>query len=278
MNERTFSFNGFTLKAIESGRGQERVIVALHGWLDNAATFNELRKHFTDYHFIALDLAGHGLSDHRPPQMPYYIWDNVSDLLEVIEQLNTAKVTLIGHSMGASVASLFASAFPDRIDKLFLIDGLAPVIYKTDELPEQLTAAILKRRKMADKSLRPYDDVESAVQARMRGRWPVTRQGAEWLVERGLKRVDEGYVWRSDPNLMLPSLVRFSEDQVRAFLANIPHAVRLYLGDGGIYEDVWRERIDLMQNVSFVTLAGGHHLHLEPNAAQEIATDIKVQI
>lgn len=266
------------MRAIESGRENSHVIIALHGWLDNAASFNELRKHFTDYHFIAVDQAGHGLSDYRPPQMPYYIWDNVSDLLEVVEQLNVAKVTLIGHSMGASIATLFASAFPERVDKLFLIDGLAPVIYSTEELPEQFSAAIVKRRKMADKNLRPYDDVETAIAARMRGRWPVSRQAAEWLVERGLKQVEEGYIWRSDPNLMLPSLVRLNEDQVRSFLSKIPNPVRIYLGDEGIYEEIWQERIDQIQQVSTLTLSGNHHLHLEPKAAQEIAADIKVQI
>ncbi|SIS58294.1 alpha/beta hydrolase [Neptunomonas antarctica] len=275
MNERQFKLDELVLHALESGVGQSRVIVALHGWLDNAATFNEMRQHFDDYHFIALDLMGHGYTDHRPASMPYYIWDNVSDVLAIIDQLGLEKVTLLGHSMGASIATLFAGAFPERVEKLFLIEGLAPLVYEAAELPVLMADAITKRSKMKAKKLRPYPNKESAIDVRMSGRWPVNRQAAEWLIDRGLKQTPEGYIWRSDRGLMLPSLLRMSESQVGAFLQAITVPVRLYLGDTGIYDDLWGERVKLISDVEIVRLQGNHHLHLESAAARSIAEDIK---
>jgi pimeloyl-ACP methyl ester carboxylesterase len=278
MNERQFRLDELTLHALESGKGQKQVIVALHGWLDNAATFNEIRKHFDDYHFIALDLMGHGMTDHRPASMPYYIWDNVSDLLLVLDQLGLDKVTLLGHSMGASIATLFAGAYPDRVERLYLIEGLAPLVYDASELPALMGDAILKRRRMKAKQLRPYPDKETAINVRMQGRWPVNRQAAQWLIERGLKQVDQGFIWRSDPGLMLPSLLRMSEDQVTAFLQAVIAPVRIYLGDTGIHDDSWVPRIAQIQSASVIDLKGNHHLHLEPIAAKLIAEDIKTSI
>ncbi|WP_028470938.1 alpha/beta fold hydrolase [Neptunomonas japonica] len=278
MNERQFRLDELTLHALESGEGQKKVIVALHGWLDNAATFNEIRKHFSDYHFIALDLMGHGMTDHRPASMPYYIWDNVSDLLLVLNHLGLDKVTLLGHSMGASIATLFAGAFPDRVGRLYLIEGLAPLVYEAPELPALMGDAILKRRRMKSKSLRPYPDKETAINIRMQGRWPVNRQAAEWLIERGLKHVEQGYIWRSDPGLMLPSLLRMSEDQVNAFLQAVTAPVRIYLGDSGIHDESWVPRIAQIKAVNVIDLKGNHHLHLEPLAAKLIAEDIKTSI
>lgn len=278
MNERQFQLDELSLHALESGQGRKNVIVALHGWLDNAATFNEIRKHFSDFHFIALDLMGHGMTQHRPASMPYYIWDNVSDLLLVLDQLGLDKVTLLGHSMGASIATLFAGAFPDRIERLYLIEGLAPLVYESSDLPSLMGDAILKRRRMKSKKLRPYSDKEAAISVRMQGRWPVNRQAAEWLVERGLKHMSQGYIWRSDPSLMLPSLLRMSEVQVSAFLQAVKAPVRLYLGNDGIHDESWQPRIAQISSVDVINFEGNHHLHLEPEAAKLIAEDIKSSI
>lgn len=274
MEEISFDVNGLTFKALASGAEGAPVILALHGWLDNAATFNELRQYFTDFRFIALDVAGHGRSDYRPDSMPYYIWDNVADVLEVVEQLSNEPLILMGHSMGASIASLFAASFPEKVSQLILIEGLAPLVYEEDKLPELMSDAILKRRKMKQKSLRPYPSIEAAMEVRINGRWPVNTQGARWLVERGTNTVDGGVVWSSDPGVMLPSLLRMSEAQVRSYMASILAPVTLYLGDTGLYEAFWQDRMDLIESLTTVTIKGNHHLHLYPEPARKIAEDL----
>lgn len=277
MDEVVFNVNDLQLTALVSGPEQAPVILALHGWLDNAASFNLLRQHFSDYRFVALDLPGHGFSSHRPANMPYYIWDNLSEVEQVIQQLG-GRVHLIGHSMGASVALLSAAVFPEQVAGLFLIEGLAPMVYSADSLPAQMGEAIKKRHKMLQKQLRPYPNIAAAITARTQGRWPVSQEAAGWLVERGVKSVAGGVIWRSDPGLMLPSILRMDESQVAAFLRAVTADVRLYLGQEGLWDQHWQQRMALVRSLTSVTLAGNHHLHLYPEPAQAIAEDIRAHL
>ncbi len=192
-----FEVQGRRLAIMEWGDPQGAPVVALHGWLDNAASFTLLARHLPQIRLIALDLAGHGLSDHRAVGQPYYIWDNVADVLALVDELALEQVVLLGHSLGAGVATLFAGAFPERVSRMLLIDGLVPLDYAADQLPEQMARALQKGVRLSRRSLRPYATFEQAVQARMNGRWPVSREAAGWLLERGLRQQSDGWVWRS---------------------------------------------------------------------------------
>jgi pimeloyl-ACP methyl ester carboxylesterase len=101
-------------------------VIALHGWLDNAASFSRLAPLLPGLRIVALDFAGHGHSDHRPPGASYAIWDYAHDVLQVAEQFGWQRFSLLGHSMGAIVSVLLAAAMPERIERLALIDGLIP--------------------------------------------------------------------------------------------------------------------------------------------------------
>jgi len=268
--ELRFNVNGHQIAAKSWGDPGAAPVLALHGWLDNAATFNRLAPQLQNIRLIALDLMGHGYSDHRPASMPYYIWDNVQDVLAVADQLGLEQFSLIGHSMGASIATLVAGSFPERLNKVVLIEGIAPLVTEPDDTAEQLALAIKKRVRLLGRAQKGYDDIQAAVTARMNGRWPVDLQAAQWLVERGLEQREGSYVWRSDPCLMLPSILRMSEAQVESFIRRISAPILLILGNDGIPQS--DRRIALMRNIRTEWLAGGHHLHLEEQASGLIAT------
>ncbi|WP_369695270.1 alpha/beta fold hydrolase [Salinicola salarius] len=102
--------------------------MALHGWLDNAATFSRLAPALATalgIRLVALDLPGHGHSPHRGVRAEYPLWGYMPDVLEAVDALKLNSATFVGHSMGAGVASLIAAAAPERVDGLVLIDGLA---------------------------------------------------------------------------------------------------------------------------------------------------------
>ena len=128
--ELRFEVNGHLIAAKAWGDSTAAPVIALHGWLDNAATFNRLAPLLKSVRLIALDLMGHGYSHHRPASMPYYIWDNVLDVLGVAEQLGLERFDLLGHSMGASIAMLIAGAYPEKVRQLVLIDGHATAIVR----------------------------------------------------------------------------------------------------------------------------------------------------
>ncbi|MGB0467451.1 MAG: alpha/beta hydrolase [Pontibacterium sp.] len=267
-----FEVNGHMIAATSSGNPEAPAVIALHGWLDNAATFNQMIPFLKGMRFIALDLMGHGYSDHRPPSMPYYIWDNVADVIGIADELGLEQLNLVGHSMGASVASLLAGAFPDRVKRLCLIEGIAPLVYAPQDLPALMAQALDKRRKMRGRRLKPYASMDDAIEARMRGRFPVSAEAAAWLVNRGAIHGEDGVYWRNDASLVLPSILRMSEEQVQAFLNNITADVDLILGKQGLEMDALEANVGRISQLKMHRFQGNHHLHLEPEAAEQIAT------
>jgi len=261
----------YQIAAIEYGDPNGQPVLALHGWLDNAASFYLLGEKIKGVRFIALDLVGHGFSDFRPAPMPYHIWDNVDDLYQIISSLGLKKVSLVGHSMGASIAMLFAAAFPDKVERLMFIDGLSPLAYEENSLPELFADALVKRSKMAGKALQPYSLYDDALKARMNGRWPVPHEAATALLERGLVERDKGYFWRNDPKLMMPSLVRFSPGQISAFIRAIKSEAIVIRASEGAADTIIDPWLSDFRNVKVIDMLGSHHLHLEQAPAAKIA-------
>ena len=116
------------LAALEWGDPAAPPLVALHGWLDNAASFALLAPRLAPrYRVIALDLPGHGHSGHLPAGAGYHYLDHVRAVLAVLDALELSRCRLLGHSLGAGIASLVAAAAPARIERLHLIEGLGPL-------------------------------------------------------------------------------------------------------------------------------------------------------
>jgi len=273
VDELRFEVNGQLIAARATGPEEGLPVLALHGWLDNAASFGALAPGLEGVRLVALDLMGHGFSDHRPAGMPYYIWDNLADVIGVADELGWSRFHLLGHSMGASICSLLAGAMPERVESLVLIEGLGPLVDAPADTPEQMARAI-RRRSRRNREAKFHASMEEAVSARMNGRFPVGEQAARWLVERSIVHTVKGFRWRSDPALNLPSVLRMTEEQVRAFLQRIASPSLLILGTEGIATELTEARAGCIAHLQRLTLEGGHHLHLEPEASQRIADAI----
>lgn len=101
---------------------KEKVIILLHGWGVYKETwknlFPELSKNYTLY---ALDLPGFGNNQDIPQK--FVLKDYVTFLNEFLEKNDIKKCILIGHSFGASIASLFTLSYPKKVEKLVLYSG-----------------------------------------------------------------------------------------------------------------------------------------------------------
>ena len=96
--------------------------------------------------------------------------------------------------MGAAVATLVASAYPDRIDALWLLEGLGPWTYPDGEAPDLLRQATDRLKRIGDRSKPLYATIDQAIEARVRGGVvPLTREAAEPIVRRGLVRSEGGW-------------------------------------------------------------------------------------
>ena len=144
-------------------------VIALHGWLDNANSFARLAPKLDGLRIVALDLAGHGHSDHRPAGAGYALADYVFDVLQVAEQLGWSRFALLGHSLGAIISVMLAGALPERVTHLALIDGLIPLTGEADSSAERMGAALQAQLALPGKKKPVYQDQDRAIQARMKG-------------------------------------------------------------------------------------------------------------
>ena len=240
-----------------------RPVIALHGWLDNAASFSRLAPLLNGVRIVALDLPGHGLSDHRPPGAGYNIWDYAHDILQTAEQFGWQRFSLLGHSLGGIVSVLLAGAMPERIERLALIDGVIPYTGEAESAPRKLGEALRALLAVERKRKPVYASFEQAVAARMKGVGAVSREAAERLAQRGLMPVPGGYTWRTDPRLMLPSPLRLTLAHAQAFAQRVECPTSLIIARQGLMTDA--KVIEFIDSLPFEShrLHGGHHLHLD---------------
>ncbi|MBE0464841.1 MAG: alpha/beta fold hydrolase [Halomonadaceae bacterium] len=265
------------LAALSWGRQDAPVWLALHGWLDNAASFTRLAPRLAevlDIRIVAIDFRGHGHSKHIPAGSDYALWDYCHDVLDAMDTLGIEQASLLAHSMGAAVACLVAATMPERVAQLTLIDGLGALNTPAVETANQLRKGLMAYRRPLSRAPR-YADIESAVAARVAGGvTTLDSVTAIPLVERNTEATADGYIqMRTDSRLLKPSLVRFTPEQVLAQLTCIQAPMLLIEGERGILgEREWA--VQARQAVKCLTrhvLPGGHHLHLEPKAVAAVA-------
>lgn len=256
----TFTVLGKTFAAQAWGRPTSPPILALHGWLDNSASFFRLAPLLQDYYVVAMDMAGHGWTDHRSNHEPYNIWQDVGEVFGVADALGWGRFMLLGHSRGATIATLCAGTFPQRVTQLALLDGYLPGPLPGADAPKQLAQSILDNRTIRPHQI--YSDRELMIRARMMGQWTLSREAAAALIARGVVEMEGGYCWRTDPRLSTASAVRLGSDQIEGFLDAIHVPALLLLAEQGLLTRFSKE-LPEFDNWSIHTLPGSHHFHME---------------
>jgi pimeloyl-ACP methyl ester carboxylesterase len=267
--ERRIQLPHLALGALAWGDENAPTLLALHGWLDNAASFALLAPRLAEhYRVIALDLPGHGHADHLPPGASYHYLDYVRTVLAAIDALQLDRLTLLGHSLGAGIAALTAAAAPDRIERLLLIEGLGPLGDDGSHTLQRFREALAPGDR-GRKPLRVFRDVAQAVSARsiVSG---LPAELARPIVERGLIETEGGWRWRSDPQLTRASPTRLAESQIHALLRGIDAPTDVLLAHPAtsyLPSTPMQARAACVPDVRVTHLDGGHHLHLEHPAA-----------
>jgi len=267
VHELTLATPHLQLAARRWNAGAPCRVLALHGWLDNAASFAELAPRLDNCDLVALDLPGHGASDHRPPGTHYHFVDFIPDALAAADALGWPRFALLGHSLGAGISCFTAAIAPQRVVGLALIEGIGPLSGDPAAEPDRLAKATRQMTAHGRREATLYPDIATAVTARSRA-GGLTIEAAQKLVERALREDGDGYRWRSDARLRYSSPSYLSEAQVLAFLRRIRCPTLLVTGDGAplAARPEFTIRCDAIAGLEHNVLPGGHHLHLE-NAA-----------
>lgn len=224
---------GMAIAVNEWGPPDGEPIVFLHGFLDHGRSFFEVGQHLSGrFRVIAPDFRGHGRSGWAPPGSYYHFYDYFMDTKLVLDAVvGQAPVHLCGHSMGGSVATGFAAAFPQRVRKCVLIEGLGIPGATFDDAPGRVTAWIESVLHLHAKTIRAMPDLDYAASRLLAQNPRMTRDFALTIAEYGTRTTGDGLVWSFDPMQRTRSPKPFYLDEYKAFWKKLPSGVLHVLGE-----------------------------------------------
>lgn len=102
--------------------GEENAILCIHGITANCRCWDVIADALSPSHrVLAMDLRGRGLSG--APSTGYSMEHHCRDILAVLNDLGLEQVVLMGHSLGAFISLIFGAKYPERVDRIILVDG-----------------------------------------------------------------------------------------------------------------------------------------------------------
>lgn len=252
----------------------DTTVVLLHGFLDLAWSFEHVALRLAPkYHVVAPDFRGHGDTEWVGRGGYYYFPDYTADLARLLPALTRRRVFLVGHSMGGIVATYYTGAFPERVHKLALLEGIGLPGSRAEEAPERMLKHIETVDEVRAKKPRPLESLAAAA-ARLRQIYPqLDAKWAERLAEKATRPTSEGRLWKHDPLHRTRSPLLFNEAQFAAFARRIrcpTLLVNAAQSDFKILHDPQRQK--LYSNAEVRSLpAAGHMMQLDqPDALADM--------
>ncbi|XP_029706971.1 serine hydrolase-like protein [Takifugu rubripes] len=214
------------------GPDHGRPVLCLHGWADNCGSFNTLIPLLPkDCRYVAVDLAGHGLSSHRPPGVFYMFTAYVADVCHIIKGLQWTRFSIIGHSMGGNIAALFSALYPEMVDAVILLDSLGFLPTDLEKIPTLMREGMdemCRYEGKTEKSERIYT-YEKAVERLQTANPSLSERSVHVLLERGLVPVSGGFVFSRDFRLNFKNIARITLEQSLEMQSRIQASVLVVL-------------------------------------------------
>lgn len=193
-----------------------RRIVLLHGWMDVSASFQFLVDALgKDWDVYAPDWRGYGLSAWSGADS-YWFPDYIGDLDALLERIQPeAPVNIVGHSLGANVAGLYAGIRPERVAKFVNLEGFGMPATRPDQAPKRVARWMEELR--VEPRWRPYASYAALADRLQQNNARLTRARAEFLARHwGKDAPDGGVILRSDPAHKLVNATLYRLDEARA--------------------------------------------------------------
>ena len=254
------------LHYVDWGNESAPPLLMIHGGRDHCRNWDwvaqALRK---DFHIIAPDLRGHGDSAWAIGGS-YNLTDYVYDIAQLINQRTMGPLSIVGHSMGGFVSTLYAGLYPNMVSHLVVIDGivLSPEkLHARTEAPinERLVQWIGNMRQLSGRTVKKYQTIDEAI-ARMRHENPhLSAEHARWLTIHGVNQNEDGtYSWKFDNYVRSGSANFIRPEEVIALWQRITCPTLLIGGDESFVENpVTNGAAGHFQNVRAEMIADASH-------------------
>ena len=260
---------GVNYHVYEWGSHKQPLLFMLHGWGDCGASFqfvvDELQE---DWFVVAPDWRGFGRSRIRCTS--YWFPDYLADLHVLLAHYQSDKpVHLLGHSMGANIAGLYAGIFPDRVASFVNVEGFGLVDSKPDNAPANYRKWIEQSQVMPEYSTySSYKDLADRILKRSPN---LATDRALYVAQQWASEDDDGrIVLRADPAHKLPNAIQYRRAEAAACWENVSAPVLLIAGEDSAFSDALSPLIDAspgarpFPNQQTATISGcGHMVHFE---------------
>ncbi len=178
----------------------QRTFLLVHGFTDLAHAWRGVAERLAPHgRVIAPDLRGHGDSGRVGDGGYYYFMDYVADLDDLIAQLATGELVVVGHSMGGSVSAYWAGTRPEKLARLALIEGLGPPDMANMDGPTRTAMWIDAWKAARAKAPKTLPSVAAAASKMLEKDPFLTPTLAHELAEAGTRAVEGGRTWKHDP-------------------------------------------------------------------------------
>lgn len=142
--------NGFKMHYIDEGSGPP--FLMLHGNPTWSFFYRNIIKEISSTHrCIAPDHLGCGLSD-KPQNYQYNLQNHLDNIIYLIEQLNITKFNLIVHDWGGTIGMGLAGLYPDKINKIIVLNSTA---FVDPDIPKRIN--ILRLPLLGEIAIRKFN-------------------------------------------------------------------------------------------------------------------------
>lgn len=246
---------------------EDDTILLVHGWADAAASFDLVAPNLAraGFRVVAPDLRGFGDSAPAGPGGLYYFADYIADMTELLDLVAPPSLSIVGHSLGGTIAATLAGIHNDRVRRLVLLEGLGPPAVALDVMPDRYRKWLDELRAHAARPRHRSFGSMAEVVERLRVNHPdvpvsVLATRAPLLTR---QNDDGGLTWKYDLLHRTLSPVPFLIEAFHALLGQIA-CPTLYVSGGprGFHPDDEEARLLAISDLTRVELAdAGHMMH-----------------
>jgi len=255
--------------------GDGPTIVLLHGLTANAHAFDGLVAAglAPAYRLVSPDLRGRGLSDH--PAFCYALQEHAEDILGLLDHLGIEKAVLGGHSFGGLLSIYMAANYPERVERLIILDAAAQMNPKAAEMLGPTLARLDKKYASWDAYL---EEIKSApFNADSWDDAMLSYYRADVMdIENG------GVTPRSNLANIIEVAVNVANTPWTTYVEEIQQPAVLFngldvytLGEPLLPDIKAQETAEMMKNCKYIAVDGNHHTMLYGDGAKQIVKGIK---
>ncbi|XP_039285079.1 serine hydrolase-like protein [Nilaparvata lugens] len=179
------------------GNPSNTPVLAIHGFHDNAATFDHLIPSLsTSSFFVCLDLPGHGRSSPYPAGVSLDFFSCLRDVCQVlITNLKWTRCTLMSHSAGGHICLFIAAIYPEIVEKVILLDMfLYFVILNHEEICTRLRYLFEQSFQLESSECSYADETEALKKFLTNHFSPINKLSATKLLSRMITKTNQGTI------------------------------------------------------------------------------------